>query len=654
MTMNVRSRQLAAVERMLRLEGGGNAGGAGLGQSQQWKVLVYDSYCRDIISPLLTVGKLRENGVTLHMLLESARESIPDVPAVYFVQPTAENVRLFAQDCQRQLYDTAYLNFCSPLSKELMEVLAKTLVEVNAVSVVSKVYDQYMGFVSLESELFTLNMKDSFARYNSPSLQDSAIEQCMDEIARGLCSTVATLGVAPIIRCPPSGPAEMVARKVCSMLRELLESEDSFFAQGVSRNTLDQRPLLLIVDRSVDMSAPLMHTKEYQSLVDDLLDMGLNRVKVIAPPVTNADGIQVPNPEPPKIITVDKETDTFWASHGGSMLSEAVEAHAAELKRVEQQEDLIKRQTGRDTSSLGAANTEGGSDTSALLNTVQSLPALLEKKRVLERHLSIFRAAMGIISARQVHRFVEPEADMIFTNYADKAKVLELAGDTALLLRDKVRLLAIYLLTANPSAEDAEQIEGKVQASSEGEVLDAATREELWKTIAYVKKVLSLSKFGRPETPPRQPGGATGTGNLWDLAALTRTAIQRQVQTIVGEARLLATTRMMHLACKEVTSEKMIKERDAQLLYMDPKVQSGEVPQSARVRTAFTKGILFVAGGGCFAEFQNLQDFASGKLESGTSLLGGDSRSGSKAQFLYGCSELVNADRFISQLAKCT
>jgi hypothetical protein len=35
--------------------------------NDQWKVLIYDKDCRDIISPLLNVGDLRQKGVTLHL-----------------------------------------------------------------------------------------------------------------------------------------------------------------------------------------------------------------------------------------------------------------------------------------------------------------------------------------------------------------------------------------------------------------------------------------------------------------------------------------------------------------------------------------------------------------------------------------------------------
>jgi hypothetical protein len=52
------------------------------------QVLVLDRHTRDLIAPLLKVNDLRRHGVTLHLLLESDRQPIPDVPAVYFVRPS--------------------------------------------------------------------------------------------------------------------------------------------------------------------------------------------------------------------------------------------------------------------------------------------------------------------------------------------------------------------------------------------------------------------------------------------------------------------------------------------------------------------------------------------------------------------------------------
>lgn len=114
----------------------------------QWKVLIYDRACRDIITPLLTVNQLRQQGgsrpirhpdvalsacrgghsigvpvgltglpragITLYLDLHQERDPIPDVAAIYVVSPTNENIRRIAQDAGKALYRAMHVNFISP------------------------------------------------------------------------------------------------------------------------------------------------------------------------------------------------------------------------------------------------------------------------------------------------------------------------------------------------------------------------------------------------------------------------------------------------------------------------------------------------------------------------------------------------------------
>ncbi|KAG5456900.1 MAG: hypothetical protein BJ554DRAFT_3224, partial [Olpidium bornovanus] len=61
----------AAVLRMLNLnadsQDAGAAGDHAAISEPIWKVLVFDRYCQDVVSSLLRVNDLRENGVTLHL-----------------------------------------------------------------------------------------------------------------------------------------------------------------------------------------------------------------------------------------------------------------------------------------------------------------------------------------------------------------------------------------------------------------------------------------------------------------------------------------------------------------------------------------------------------------------------------------------------------
>lgn len=172
----------------------------------QWKILIYDAACRSIISPLLSVSQLRRRGVTLHLLLNSDREPIPDVPAVYFCRPTMENLKIIAKDCARGLYGKTHLNFVTKLDRSLMEEFAKLVVQSGSLQTIAGVHDQYLDFVCLEQQLFSLSMKDSYALYNGSGASEEMMEEAMTNIAYGLFSEVATLGKVPIIRCPKVRP----------------------------------------------------------------------------------------------------------------------------------------------------------------------------------------------------------------------------------------------------------------------------------------------------------------------------------------------------------------------------------------------------------------------------------------------------------------
>ena len=55
----------------------------------------------------------------------------------------------------------------------------------------------------------------------------------------------------------------------------------------------------------------------------------------------------------------------------------------------------------------------------------------------------------------------------------------------------------------------------------------------------------------------------------------------------------------------------------------------------------YSEVIVFVVGGGCYAEFYNLQELLKAKAGSGA-----------LRSVVYGCSEVVSGDRFLAQLER--
>ena len=127
----------------------------------------------------------------------------------------------------------------------------------------------------------------SFYSLNKSDVTDTEMENIINDIVDGLFAICVTLGTVPVIRCPKGNAAEFVAKKLDKKLREnLRDTRNSLFLndgggmQGGGGHFSFHRPVLVILDRQVDLATPLHHTWTYQALAHDVLHYSLNRVSL--------------------------------------------------------------------------------------------------------------------------------------------------------------------------------------------------------------------------------------------------------------------------------------------------------------------------------------------------------------------------------------
>ncbi len=631
---------------------------AATGSSEaQWKVLIYDEFCRDSLSPFLASHRslLRDNGITLRMIIKSNRESIPDAPAVYFIRPTAENIMLIANDCAKGLYDSSYIHFADPVPRHILEMLAKEIAKSHSASSINKVYEQYLGFISLEQSLFTLNKPLSFVAYNKPSANESEIESYINQVTDGLLSAIVTLGSVPIIRCPMNGPSEMVARRLYTKLRDILNQPDSLELFSSTRKNatgqgfahmIEQRPVLLILDRSIDMGIPLIHSSGYQPLVDDMFGIHLNKVSLSTP----SDASQQSNKAAAaasgaddKSFLLDPEIDSFWANYAGDMFPNAIKAHANELKEVTDKVD--KMRSGLNASS-DAAMGDGG--TSSIMGAVQSLPELTEKKKVLNMHVTILQSVLELVKRRSIPEFHEIEKRMVIQRQKiDKSKILPILSDPAKEYQDKTRLLAIYISCMRPPASEITELEAALDNSVPPEKASDKTGPYS-KVIPFIKWTMSLTSLGGPSAGSMSmnnnnmaganlaQGAANIIGAAWNFQS---SLLQNVAMTVTGGSSAGAVARTLDNVSKAVSDDQSALDPSspaASYLYLDPRVRAENVPFQARTRSEFKRGIVFMIGGGCYEEYHNIMQ----------------SQKSMDREFIYGCTEMINASNFMKQLSE--
>jgi sec1 family domain-containing protein 1 len=476
-----------------------------LAWSDEWKVLVYDNDTKAIISPLLTVAELRSLGVTLHMSIDTNRDSIPDVSAVYFIQPTPTNLRHLMDDTAVGKYRDFSIHFTPSVPRQMLDNLAKSCVENGAVVRIRSIFDQYLNYIALESRLFSLNMQNSYSSIWSPSLTEADLEKFAKDIASSLLGVFATLNILPLIMTCRDGPSERIGALLDQMIRDQLDSGGGIFARsagGPSSNALsslsanqklasltlgaNSRPVLLLLDRTLDLSGPLMHGSTYESLVDDTLGpISLNRVNIVgaqdasqstASGAPSSSGSAASNSwlewatgssaaagkHKGKTYTLDSDVDSFWRHHFSAQFPAAIEAHEKELAQVVAREAEIRKTTSSSASlaeedaaaNLQAASPDAATERGAgadLVATIDSLPALLRRKKVLQMHAELLQAVMNGVSSRLIPHFYELELTSLVTGM-DRSAVFAMLGDAAKgTLRDRARLACIYLWTCSLS-----------------------------------------------------------------------------------------------------------------------------------------------------------------------------------------------------------
>ncbi|XP_038112172.1 protein sly1 homolog [Culex quinquefasciatus] len=623
--LTLKDRQINAIKQMLNLN---QPQTKALAAEPVWKILIYDRIGQDIISPLISIRELRELGVTLHIQLHSDRDSIPDVPAIYFCAPTEENLGRIAQDFQNGLYDVYHLNFISPISRQRLEDLAAGALQAGCVANIHKVYDQYVNFITLEDDMFVLKHQnsDSLSYYaiNRANTQDFEMEGIMDSIVDSLFSVFVTLGNVPIIRCPKNSAAEMVARKLEKKLREnLWDARNNLFHMDATQTgTFSfQRPLLILMDRNVDMATPLHHTWTYQALAHDVLELSLNRV-IVEDDAEKAAATGAKS----KMKACDLDSrDKFWSSHKGSPFPTVAEAIQEELEQYRSSEDEIKklRTTMGIEGEMDVAFSMVNDNTAKLTNAVNSLPQLMEKKRLIDMHTKIATNILNFIKSRRLDSFFELEEKIMSKQALDRALVEVMKDPEFGTPEDKMRLFIIYYICSNVADAEYQRLEQVLKECG----CDLAP-------MPYVQRWKSIMK-STVTNPNQYEGSGTKTVSMFSkLVTQGSSFVMEGVKNLVVKRHNLPVTK--------ITEQLMECRAGGELddyLYLDPKLLKGGdvVPKN---RAPFQDAIVFMVGGGNYIEYQNLVDFIK------TKQTGNASR-----RIIYGASTLTNAKQFLKQLS---
>lgn len=372
------------------------------------KALVLDRETTAIVSMVSTQSQILQNEVFLIDTLDTPHtDRVPHLKAVYYVRPTAENVRRICEALHDPRYGEYHIFFTNIATDKMINQLA----EADHHEVVQQVQEMYGDYLAINAELFSLGIP-SVAGLRGAN-HDQAI---FDRAYQGVIALLLSYKLKPSIRYAANSVcAEKLAQKVASTI----EHEGELFAF----RSREVAPLLLIVDRREDAVTPLLNQWTYQAMVHELMGISNSRVDM-----SGAPGVK----EELKEVVLSVDSDPFYAQNMFLNFGDL----GANVKALVDQFQA-KTHSQRKVDSIA--------DMQAF---VENFPEFRKMSGNVSKHVALMSELSRMVDARQLMEVSQVEQELACTeDHASAVQEVEsLLQNRAVSANDKLRLVLLYAL----------------------------------------------------------------------------------------------------------------------------------------------------------------------------------------------------------------
>lgn len=634
--VSLRDRQISILQRMLHLNKEGSADLTLASKSEEiiWKVLVLDAKSRSVLSSVLRVNDLLKCGITVHSLINSKRANLPDVPVIYFVEPTIENILYIIEDLNQDRYDSFYINFTSLINRELLEEFAKKVSISGKSQKIKQVFDQYLDYIVTEPNLFSLNLPEIFTQFNSSNTDEEKIHKLVDVIANGLLSTIVSMDIIPVIRAQQNGPAEFVAQQLDLKLREYLSNTRG---STVATASIQQRPVLILLDRNFDLASMFSHSWIYQCMVSDVFQLQRNTIKITKHAAKDGEKDSTKN------YDVDPK-DFFWNKYSQLPFPDAVESADAELNAYKNDAKEVTAKTG--ISSLDDIDPNANA-TANIQQAVEELPELTARKATLDMHMDILSSLINELQAKNLDKYFEIEQNAtdpkVLKEFLELL-VVDSERDSSL---DKLRTFIILTLLVDLTPEYIEKVKS---------IFKEKYPQVDLSSFNYILKFKEHSKLANLSTLNETSNNFTNQASQMNSSALLSglssklygltegkiseglTSIATRIKSFIPEKKLLPITTIVEAIMDPINASQQSVQLTDEYVYLDPKSRGGH--SKPPKRQSYQESLVFVVGGGNYLEYQNLQEWANDPNKAHRKVIYGSTEITSASEFLEECSVL--------------
>ncbi|RIB13678.1 Sec1-like protein [Gigaspora rosea] len=409
-----------------------------------WKVVVVDDHSLKVIESTCKTFDILEEKVTLVENLHKPRQPNPNFDAVYIITPSPNSVEKVIEDFTRQkppLYAGAHLFFISPLDDPIFQRLRSSLPP----NFLKSFEILYIDFHVRESQVYSFESPPSFFKLYSPE-ETPLFDGELKRLSKQLLSVCVSLGEEnPLIRFQRGIDSDHPTKALPFKLAQLVQAEFDDYARNKKRFSPPQdmqrpRAILFIVDRSIDMYAPILHEFTYQAMANDVLQ--IENGKKFTYNYVGADGSTAT-----KDAILD-ESDTIWVDIRHKHMKDCIDQLMTDFNKFLEENSTI---TNKDK----AANLN---DMKKMLATLPQFQDMKDKYSV---HLNIAQECMNVFENERLPDIATIEQNCATGYTPDGRHPKTLVEDMVPLLDSsfvssytKVRVLMLYIMYKNGILEE--------------------------------------------------------------------------------------------------------------------------------------------------------------------------------------------------------
>ncbi|KAF8413042.1 hypothetical protein HHK36_001016 [Tetracentron sinense] len=381
-----------------------------------WKVLIMDKVTVKVMSYSCKMADITEEGVSLVEDLYRRRQPLPSMDAIYFIQPSKEK---------------AFVFFSSPIPKELVNQIKN---DTSVLPRIGALREMNLEYFAIDSQGFITDNERALEELFGDNVENSRIyDACLNTMATRIASVFASLREFPCVRyrAPKDLDAstmttfrDLIPTKLAAAVWNCLTKYKTTIPNYPQTETCE----LLILDRSVDQIAPVIHEWTYDAMCHDLLNMDGNKYVHEVPSKTGG--------QPEKKDVLLEDHDPVWLELRHAHIADASERLHEKMTNFISKNKAAQIQHGsRDGSELSTRD---------LQKMVQALPQYSEQIDKLSLHVEIAGKINRIIRELGLRELGQLEQDLVFGDAGTKEVINFLRTKQDATPENKLRLLMIY------------------------------------------------------------------------------------------------------------------------------------------------------------------------------------------------------------------